>query len=504
MVLCPDNSNRIALVSTHQAPRETTFRTTGQTPSNNRIDHQQDHVLPPIDLGLGQPLGAVHDSGVADPTHAPVTLRIIHGGNGNPMLPEHEGPVPIPTTHVHNRPPVGDDPQDLKALVGRDHTAEMVHEQGQDMMALRPGLGLGARPAPLQVAAGPGPEVKVRVRGQRGGGLLLGDGQWRGGGGRVDEAPGGQVRGDAGPHAALPRVGTKGLEGRGREAGGLKDPDVVVHIGPWRGVEGGCATGVLGGGRRRGRGGGIPGVQAVGGAEADDVLDLGEGDGGYGVVGPGVVGGELEVGLDGSGEVIVGKQGESLCPGFLVSGPGGGVEGWRADAGGGRLGHVMAGICKGGTGGGGGVAYCLFLSLVSGVWFVFLQLIEGTDDCPLSSAKSGDRVLRRSVHGPAGGLVGSTAPVRLCAVHMYVESVGWQMGGRWVADRDRGPCAERVRAIKKQIFATCGLTILCIARHTRHPDTSDHDTLVTFFGSIKVCLVGLYYACIVIPKYVGI
>lgn len=196
-------------------------------------------------------------------------------------------------------------------------------------MTLRPGLRLGTRPAPLQVPARPRPEVKVEVRRERRGGLLLGDVQLGGGGGGVDEALGQQVRGDAGPGAAPLGVGPEGLEGRARQAGGLEDADVVVHVGPrrgraarWRLVV--AVVVILGVGGWRGR---VPGVQAVGAAEADDVLDLGEGDGCYGVIGPCVVGGELEPVLDCAREVVLCEEAEGIGPGFCVFGPGGGVEG---------------------------------------------------------------------------------------------------------------------------------------------------------------------------------
>lgn len=75
-------------------------------------------------------------------------------------------------------------------------------------------------------------------------------------------------------------------------------------------------------------------MQAIRSAQADDMLDLGQGDVGDGAVDVRVVGGQLEIGPDGGGKVVpLQQEGEGLRPGIGVLDAGGWVEGWGADAG---------------------------------------------------------------------------------------------------------------------------------------------------------------------------
>lgn len=69
-------------------------------------------------------------------------------------------------------------------------------------------------------------------------------------------------------------------------------------------------------------------MQAIRSAQADDMLDLGQGDVGDGAVDVRVVGGQLEVSPDGGGKVVaLQQQGEGLSPGAGVLDAGGWVEG---------------------------------------------------------------------------------------------------------------------------------------------------------------------------------
>lgn len=74
-------------------------------------------------------------------------------------------------------------------------------------------------------------------------------------------------------------------------------------------------------------------MQAIDTAQANDMLDLGEGDIGDGAVDVGVVWGQLEVCPDGAGKVVCLEQSEGLRAGGGVRDAGGWIKGRGADAG---------------------------------------------------------------------------------------------------------------------------------------------------------------------------
>lgn len=314
VVLRADDGQRVALVGPDELAREAALLAAGDAAADDGVDEQEHGAAAAVVAGPAHELHAVGDGRVLDPGHAPAALGVVDGPHGLAVLAQHEGPVAVAAAHVPDVAAGGDGLERAERLVARADAAKVVHEDGQDVVAALDGLALGARAGELEVPAGPREEVEVRVRRRR---LGPGDLQLRKR--RVEEAPVEQVGGDRGAHRALLGVGRQRLEDVGRGRLGVEDLEVRLDVGEGRRREEvGRLERLLGLAGNNGRRVAVPGVQAVGGAEADDVLHLGQRHRDDGVVRVGVARRQRKGLGDGRGQVVLGQVRVGAGPEVLV------------------------------------------------------------------------------------------------------------------------------------------------------------------------------------------
>ena len=167
-----------------------------------RIYQQQNRVLSPTastlrrKLRRREKLRTIRFDSIADPHCPPQTVSVINRMHCQAMPAEHVRPVAIPAANVqdcsgftcellHN----------LESFERRAQTAEVVVENGQDVMTLLDVYGGGVRTTPFEVLASPGPYVVVRVDVS---GFELGDGEGCG-----QDTEGEEVRGYGGSKRAF-------------------------------------------------------------------------------------------------------------------------------------------------------------------------------------------------------------------------------------------------------------------------------------------------------------